>query len=1549
VRSRRLLLVAIFATLLAVTAVTLRSMGGARAEVPSELVAQPALGAPAETMLGASPNEAPGEVWATASKGQRLARYTEAGGWEVLPAPVDTEGNSISGVVIPTGAAVGRTTPAGGVLVAAEAGGRKILLERDPGGALREVPEPGSLPVEKEAAEKEKEAVEKEALEKEKEAAEKEKAELEETGESAEEGAGKESPAEGVVEEEKVPVEFFGTTPHLAAFEAPGGRTGFYVAPVPPPLPAGEKLTNQSVLEFDGEQWSEGKICMAEVAAPECKAPLAAFRVLAIEATPQGEGWLLGRAGKTGQPLQLFAHEPDGTWRQRPFGTAAPGSMLEKTSPGGGISVSARTLGQQLTVTSEGVWIDALLKAGVQGSDVTFFYNAAAREVTGSWCDVTALAGLCTRPLGAELPTGDYRSFAWTGGGPFGQRVITGVGQGAILTLEGEGFRRQALLGGSAGSEYGAALSAPDAGWLGTKPPQPPLQLVHLGVSPEPTALQPWPVPFRHPLLALAGQPGTEPGGLESQALAVGVDGQVARYLPGRGWEGEFLLNSLGRRVHTNLRAVAWPEPGFAYAVGDEAEMWMWRGGTGLWEPDPGKPPNLARANFTGIAFDPSEPTRGYAVGKQGVLLGFGREWTQEALPEGINPEVNFTSIAFAGTEAIATYKFPKLGQGEYSGGAIVNDGEGWRVEPVLQAALEGEAPELVSGLPDGGAAIATSGQFGHAEILERSAPGGPWLSAPGEFVGESFSFPTALAAFREGGQLRAVVSFEQRGSGVGSLEASWLVDEAQILGQPAPGQAPLLTAPYPLPGSTFVLRQTSSGWQDEQHEALANPEPIAGQTETDLPARPDPVLALLLNGDGSGGWAVGGVTGEESLSEREEIQTAGVLRYGTAAAAPANAGAAPIPLESGAATFAVAGDAHCAGPCADLAGTGIGPVRWSKSAVADVAAQGGGPIRAFLYSGPGLAEKVGGFGYGSTLSPFAFTREESAYANRLGAEAGALPVFAAPSRTDLDRANGLTTFLGAFSGYSQPLGQAGPGAGIAPHEPAIGHGYYSFDSSGSSGPTVRVIVLDYAQPTLEASSKGQQCWLATELERARAAHVPAIVLGERDLAGLGSNEAADSSEVTRILVGGAPPSGCLVSEPGPASAYFFDFPEENREYRLSSGGASIPAFGSGTLGYTFPPQSNSRQYLGASGYLLASVGQPDPTTNVAPVNARLIPAIGSLALAATDGTLLRRSQTALFEGLARRPQAGDRCTNAPGCVISPDPYVPVPSECTGPNCATGILPEYEFTSSKPDVANFVEVNPASTEADAVLLVNEKTVADPHSGLLCAFNAGTTTVTVSTGGLTYSEPVTVQPGSVQQPCGTVPLTEKQETSVEPLPVEPLEQGGGPEFEKPEHLPPPPPPPAPIHHLIPQTHTLPRPNVPHPVKPPKPAPVSPPIPFFNNAPQIIPRTVIVPPPPPPAVEPTPPSGTSPVTQPATSPEPQEEEEVAIEHVHHAVAAELASHRLTVGREASAGSHGIGVGKLVPLFVLLAALAGVAARPRRRPEVAPVTSRQRKNRS
>jgi hypothetical protein len=997
--------------------------------VTGELVAEPSYGAPTQVFLGASPEEAAGEVWATsgARESGTFARYTDADDWETLATPLDLEGDPIERLTFPSGSPdIGRTTPSGGIVAAGtalepspeaiepgETQTLPLLVVRDPGDVPREAPEPPEALL---------------------------------------------GPREVFLDPE---VE----APQLAALEAAEGKTRALL--VPGTISGGP----EAVLSLAGGNWSREPICVGFAPGPACTAPPTVFRVVAIEAS-EGEAWMLARNALPEEGIELFRREPGGgeggatVWRQQSLGPAGSlGARFAEAEPLG-VEVRARSAGQPLTVSGAGVWFDAQLIGPSGSAPATAYFDLAAGEVTGSWCDLEEPAGLCARPLENELPSAESRSFAWppldSGAEPFGRRAVTGLSQGALLELAGSSFERLAIAGGQAGTVLGAALSAPDEGWLGASPP------LRLTRSPNPPHLTSWPVPFRRPLTAIAPEPGAALGTTGSEALAVGVSGEVARYQPGVGWQPEFLLTGSGKRATPTLRAVAWPEPGRAYAVGDGAAIWVWQKATELWSPDPAAPPKLLRANFTGIAFDPGDPSRGYIVGKQGVLLGYGRTWVEETLPAGIPAEANFTSIAFAGHEAIAVWKFPtSTAGGTYIGGVIVNDGSGWRVDEGAEVALEkasaAPVPQRVAGLADGGAVIAPIG----GKMVVRQSAGAPWEATGARLVG----FPAALAAFREEGRVRALVTVAVESSDIG-------VDKPQIESQPPPGQPPLLTEPYSLPTEGLLIRQTASGWRDEQHQAYPRPEREGGRRSYDLSGRPDPLLALLINPEGGEGWAVGGETGSLVTSTktfREAVQTADVMRYGPAAASPSNASSAPIEPSVGPVQLAVGGGAQCAGPCANLGATGIAPERWLRSAVS--AAAGVSGMRAFLYAGAGVA--TGGFDFserlGATLSPPAFSREEKAYAQRLGASAGVLPTFAAASESDVDGNDSLETFRSAFSGFGSPFGQATPGAGITPvSDTAPGQAYYSFSSSGTGG-TVRVIVLDYSLPTL---GETQRCWL---------------------------------------------------------------------------------------------------------------------------------------------------------------------------------------------------------------------------------------------------------------------------------------------------------------------------------------------------------------------------------------------------------------------------------------------------------------------------------------
>ena len=266
---------------------------------------------------------------------------------------------------------------------------------------------------------------------------------------------------------------------------------------------------------------------------------------------------------------------------------------------------------------------------------------------------------------------------------------------------------------------------------------------------------------------------------------------------------------------------------------------------------------------------------------------------------------------------------------------------------------------------------------------------------------------------------------------------------------------------------------------------------------------------------------------------------------------------------------------------------------------------------------------------------------------------------------------------------------------------------HYAFDSTGPQG-TVRVIVIDNSRGSLAASdpyqnpAEPQAPWLAQMLADARARGIPAIVVGSRELnpnLPPALNVASDASEEAQIMVQGG------------ASAYLYERPEESRTSQIPSGGAAtIPEYGTGALGYrssisdSFTPGQPDALF-GTTGYLLVSVNVAarNPATNVAPTSARLIPLVQSLSLDPVDGTLLRRSAPALFQGLGRRPIAGDRWGAVSRPAATPTRPEPTHTASSRRRCAcsrtaaSAIEPEYTFTSSEPEVANFVEQDPNST------------------------------------------------------------------------------------------------------------------------------------------------------------------------------------------------------------------------------------------------------------
>lgn len=1535
--------------------------------------AKPELGVPASApvVIGVSPNAVgpAGEVWAYGTlDGRVLLERDNSSPWHIVSLPAGAQSQSQTEY----GAFGGQATAAGGVVLLAGQG----IVVRNPDRKPGEPNEPTQAPGP--------------------------------TGQPGETVLGNSESLLPQVTGEAI------TVPYAAIEdnEGPGGEhTGVLIAPANDGHTAG---LPPGVLHYDGERWTREPI------RKQSGQELERFTALALSCSgtasnPDGESpencWLLAsaevkRGDEERSELLLYrrvvteaaGHE----WVPEPAG---PGVLGE----GGKAAVSALPPGaQMLTATAQGVWVDfqeaELHEAREVTREVTELVTRAGSglESLGSWCFPAGQT--CTGTLGARLPL-SYRSFAWPGNGDEpGTRIITGLADHAMLELAGGRFTYQVGPGGSDGEAPGGAAFEPpiggkaEEGWIGDAmltsnaadgAGQAPI--VKLTPKPQTSELEPQiselgeeAVPFRRPLLAVAQAPGTSPGSPDAEALAVGEGGQIARYVPGMGWRAEALYNSSGEAVPTTMRGVAWPEPGRAYAVGDNGAMWLWLASTKLWQPDPARLPNFI-GNLQAIAFEPGHPYVGYAVGRQGVLLKFGKSWEQappkvtEQLEREAGGEgpLNFTSIAFAGHTAYATYRTltagSQLSKVETGGLAVeeVGDGLHWHVDAGAKAVL---APlsagrhvlSKVAGLPGGGLVAAGPGGVLECESAcgeEGSGAASHWSFAPPLPEADNVS---ALAAYREGGTgaLRAIASVDldlyvdPAHYEDGDLKETPFTIDVPV--ESTSGQAPTMLGPDMLPNSGYLLKQVAGGWEDMEHEDLPAPNP--GYFPRDMPARPDPVLALLVSENGVQGLAVGGLTGDfKGSGGNPNYQTAAAERFPASAAASNGATHATIATSSASASFVVAGQAACVEFCANFANERLGPdvdLEHALQSAKGIAEALPGGLRGFLYTGGRLpASADDGLESGDPEQQAEhvgeFERELDRYAQLLGSAGGTVPVLTASSEELIGTSESAHLFHQILESFT-------PGA-------VSGHEFYAFRSSPPSGTTggeVMVIVLSFLAGKHGEGSEleeGEQAWLAERLSEAKKIQAPAVVMGNDSLGfTLPDENAASGYQRVRVAADSEAVTKTLVE--GEASAYFFDYPGANAQTTLSVDGCSIPAYGTGTLGYVKPPEGDDAgDALGSSGFLLAEVqtgaprrprcpaskaqsGTAEPPT-AATVSVRVVPNIAELSLDAVSGTFLRRSHVALFEALARRPVGGAALGEREESY-GPNPYDEIPFDCQGRNCANEIPQEYVFTSSNPEVGGFVEHNPAENNPFVVQLgphqlpvhdeprnekgelnpdlrfsenakgepVNEQGEVVPRedSGLFCAYNAGTTTVSVTAGGLTYSEPITVQAGSVEYPCGTVPLKNPPprpaptQVSIPAAPAAPPPAGAPPVAPQlPALVFPPPPVPAPLL-----------------ARPPQPPATLFPVPLLQPFPPV--PAVIVPAPPPPAGEPAPPSGAQVfVSSYATKEEPEQDEAPEmVANKTHAMA-------YTANREPATN---FGPWAVLAL-TLVAAAAGVGIRPRR----------------
>ena len=306
--------------------------------------------------------------------------------------------------------------------------------------------------------------------------------------------------------------------------------------------------------------------------------------------------------------------------------------------------------------------------------------------------------------------------------------------------------------------------------------------------------------------------------------------------------------------------------------------------------------------------------------GQGGVLLRYGKTWTEETeLPPQVQG-AGFTAIAFAGSEAIVAYsKRPNPRATSSSAGCSSTKAPGWHVDQEAEAVAGGAVPRRGRGAARRRRGVRRSARAevsGCTSANRRLAVAGRPDPAA-EFAGRlARAVPRRRCAARDrdGGRRRPV----------------------RCTGGLTPGFPPILIPPsgvFSGAESGGVLRQTADGWRDESHEL--NPVGAPRRRPTiyhDLPYRPDPIYAVLIDPTGTQGWAVGGIAQQRRTARRDGQRRAlpGRRRDATRAPVPP-----PVPTSRRTATFAFGGGAQCAAPCADRELAACGPAGVAASALA--------------------------------------------------------------------------------------------------------------------------------------------------------------------------------------------------------------------------------------------------------------------------------------------------------------------------------------------------------------------------------------------------------------------------------------------------------------------------------------------------------------------------------------------------------------------------------------------------------------------------------------
>jgi hypothetical protein len=862
------------------------------------------------------------------------------------------------------------------------------------------------------------------------------------------------------------------------------------------------------------------------------------------------------------------------------------------------------------------------------------------------------------------------------------------------------------------------------------------------------------------------------PGG-----AGIGTSGALAVGLDGTALhydanEGWLVDPTPPKAEHIALRGVGFDGPGRAVAVGDLGTILDWNGSS--WSEDP-QSNALTVAQLNAVAFSPDG--EGWAVGTLGTILHWnGTAWSPEQI-DALDSGESVTSIAVAGNDDVLAV----------AGGNLIErapDGTWQRVDlSSLSPAPPSGSLRLVSALPDGGAVVA-----GSSVLMIRQDGSSPWRYSPQPISGVA----VGLSAFRDAGS--------------GPVEAFVSL---------SPPAATTSVSGFPSGDGDLVI-VGASGLVDLSRDQY--PGTVTGEEGAVVP---DPVLAVATAPDGSSAWAVGGYAGtvtpyglgtSQALQARSAAwQTASIWRYDASGSRQSTAQSPAllsIPATPQTVSFAFFSSAECAAECASAVDAQP-DVNLSAAAsqIASFAQQPGGP--AFAILGGNAVGPLDG-----TARAAGNGAVDLANLSKVLSPLGKVPLYAAygPFDSVPTSDDPATPWSDAFGGSPAPFGGGAASAGIAPVADGGASGpvnrYYAFDASQNGG-VVRVIVLDNSAGSLDASDPGQSSWLDGQLAAAKAASRPIVVVTAEPLDGSTAGGASDG-----------PALAARLAAAGVLAVFTSNTDQVDREVTIQAGGSQLTEYQGATLGY---------QQAANNGVLWYFVSVDAATKHV---SVQAIPVVQSLALEPLAGLTVQRSSTLSFQAIGRRPP-GTLATIASSSTpftAGIDNYVTIPST---PKCAGCLTPTYSFSSSDPTIGNFVAPSAPGSLLPA-LDPSGNPIPSSTSGLFCAYNAGTTTVSVTSGQLTASQVVTVSAGEIGQPCGTVFRPGVQKTVVVPqqqlvssqpapgskgAPVTPPTQTGGTIPAKIHSIVPPPPPPGVLAGTPVLTPTPPKPPARNPVSPP----------------------------------------------------------------------------------------------------------------------------------